>query len=205
MQMVLSCSGFVEACEYWRQHSSPDNMLTTVYDGNIWRSFFEYNNRPFLAERYTYGLILNIDWFQPYKHLAYSVGVVYLSVLNLPSHLRYIEANTLLVGILSGPHKPKLAVNTLLEPLVNDLMEFWSGISLDVQTVGKKRYAVHYNLSLVTPLLDASSVASSVTVHDLAVQSLRKLLLVDLGKVIILDLTGRAGFTVTMKHITQMH
>ena len=81
-------------------------MLANVYDGKIWKDFLEYDSRPFLAEPYTYGLILNLDWFQPYKHLTYSVGVIYLSILNLPSHLRYTEANTLLIGILPGPHEP---------------------------------------------------------------------------------------------------
>ena len=65
-----------------------------------------YENRPFLFEPYTYGLILNLDWFQPYKHLAYSVGIIYLSILNLPSHVRNAEANTIIVGVLPGPHEP---------------------------------------------------------------------------------------------------
>ena len=51
----------------------------------------QYNNRPFLSSPYTYGLILNLDWFQPYEHL-YSVGVIYLSVLN---SLRAVILNTL--------------------------------------------------------------------------------------------------------------
>ena len=83
-------------------------------------------------------LILNLDWFQPYKHITYSIGVLYLSVLNLPSQLRYSNAYTILVGILPGPHEPKLTVNTYLEPLVKDLLDFWKGVPLNVNGVGYK-------------------------------------------------------------------
>ena len=86
---------------------------------------------PFLASPHSYGLILNLDWFQPYKHLTYSVGVLYLSVLNLPSHLRYSKAYTILVGILPGTHEP---VNTYLEPLV---LELWRGVLLNVNSSGE--------------------------------------------------------------------
>ena len=138
LQFLLSHPGFVESCERWRHRNSRDNVLTNVYDANIWRDFMHYENRPFLFEPYTYGLILNLDWFQPYKHLAYSVGIIYLSILNLPSHVRYAEANTIIVGVLPGPHEPKLTVNTYLEPLIDDLMQFWEGVPLYIHGVGHK-------------------------------------------------------------------
>ena len=139
MQRLLNCSDFVHSCEHWRQLSPPDNTLNSVYYGTIWEDFLQYENIPFLEDTHTYGLILNLDWFQPYKHLRYSVGVIYLSVLNLPSHIRYTESNTLLIGVLPGPHEPKGTINTYLEPLVNDLMGFWNGIPLYVQGIGGKR------------------------------------------------------------------
>ena len=114
-----------------------DGTLSAIYDGQIWSDFIQYEGVPFLASPHSYALILNLDWFQPYKHLTYSVGVLYLSVLNLPSHIRYSNAHTILVGILPGPKEPKLTVNTYLEPLVNDLMEFWSGVRLYVNGCGE--------------------------------------------------------------------
>ena len=113
-------------------------MLGTVYDGRVWKSFVHHDNTPFLSEPFNFGLILNLDWFQPYKHLTYSVDVIYLSVLNLPCHLRYNEANTILVGILPGPHEPKHTVNTYLQLLVNDLLDLWRGIPMNVQGLGEK-------------------------------------------------------------------
>ena len=64
----------------------------------------------------------NVDWFQPYKHVQYSVGAIYLIVLNLPCNLRYYrKENMILVGIIPGPYEPSLGINSFLEPLVIDL------------------------------------------------------------------------------------
>ena len=112
-------------------------MLSSIYDGQIWNDFKQYEGVPFLSEPHSYALILNLDWFQLYKHLTYSIGVLYLSVLNLPSYVRYFNACTILVGVLPGPHEPKLTVNTYLEPLVNDLLKFWRGVSLYVNGHGE--------------------------------------------------------------------
>ena len=49
--------------------------------------------------------------------------------------MRYAEHNTLLVGVLPGPKEPK---GTYLEPLVNDLLELWSGVPLYVQGIGER-------------------------------------------------------------------
>ena len=58
---------------------------------------------PFLSDQFSYGLVLNIDWFQPYSHTVASVGVIYLAVMNLPRHLRYKREKMLLLGIIPGP------------------------------------------------------------------------------------------------------
>ena len=61
------------------------------------------------------GLIINFDFFQPFDHLTYSLGAIYMCVLNLPRESRY---KVILVGLIPGPHEPK---RTFLRPLVNDL------------------------------------------------------------------------------------
>ena len=84
-----------------------------------------YDGRPFLSEEYTYAFMINIDWFQPYKHLTYSVGAIYLSVFNLPRTDWYKIKNRCLIGIIPGPSEPKLTVNSYVAPLVKDLLFFW--------------------------------------------------------------------------------
>ncbi len=48
-----------------------------------------------------YGLMLNIDWFQPFKRRSdYSVGVIYFVVTNLPRSQRFNFENVILGGII---------------------------------------------------------------------------------------------------------
>ncbi len=58
--------------------------MEDVYDGKMWQKFMVYEGEPFLAESGNLGLILNFDFFQPFDHLTYSLGAIYMSVLNLP-------------------------------------------------------------------------------------------------------------------------
>ena len=75
--------GFVELCEHWR--SLPNSTeLRDIYDGKIWKEFQHLNGQPALADSYVYAVMLNIDWFQPFKLTNASVGAMYLTVLNLP-------------------------------------------------------------------------------------------------------------------------
>ena len=61
-----------------------------------------------------------MDFFQPYKHLTYSVGVIY-GVLNLRRSIRYKCENVILIGVIPGPEEPKHDINSFLEPMVNPL------------------------------------------------------------------------------------
>ena len=85
---------------------------------------------PFLSECYNYGLLLNIDWLQPYKHIQYSVGIVYLVILNLPRSIRYKRQNVILFGIIPGPSEPSLSINSYLLPLVRELQQLWNGVEM---------------------------------------------------------------------------
>lgn len=82
------------------------------------------NGNLFLSKCHNYGLLLNVDWLQPYKHLQYKVGVMYLAILNLPRSIRYKRENVILVGIIPGPIEPHLTINSYLSLLVSDL-DFW--------------------------------------------------------------------------------
>lgn len=75
-------------------------------------------------------LMLNVDWFRPYKHTVYSVGVIYLVIQNLPRILRF-KPEIIIMGTIPGPHEPKLTINTYLEPMVNELLELWRGVRIE--------------------------------------------------------------------------
>ena len=83
--------------------------------------------------------MLNIDWFQPYKHRQYSIGVIYLAILNLPRAVRFKRENIILVGLVPGPSEPSLTMNTYLAPLVADLSTLWDGVDIVTCDKGKQK------------------------------------------------------------------
>ena len=118
---LLLSSEFVHNCNHWRNRAS-SRFVRDLYDGKLWKQFLNVSGTPFLSDPFSYGLVLNIDWFQPYSHTVASLGVIYLAVMNLPRHLRYKRKNMLLLGIIPGPSEPK-EINTFLLPLVEELKE----------------------------------------------------------------------------------
>ena len=79
--------GFVESCSEWKSRLVSENALMDVYDGRMWKEFQHIEGQSFLLEPYSFGVMLNVDWFQPYKHLSYSVGVIFVTFMNLPRAL----------------------------------------------------------------------------------------------------------------------
>ena len=127
--------GFVEQCELWRQRklAIPQNYFGDIYDGQVWKEFNSDTYTSFLSSPYCYLLTMNVDWFKPFVHTMYSVGAIYLTIQNLPRHLRYKEENVMLVGIIPGPREPSLTINSYLSPLVDELKLAWEkGIQLTI-------------------------------------------------------------------------
>ena len=53
-------------------------------------NFGQYvNGEPLLASPYVYAVMINIDWFQPFKLTQASIGAIYAIVLNLPYQTRF--------------------------------------------------------------------------------------------------------------------
>ena len=129
---LLERPAFYEECRLQRQSYKDGNKETLfdIYDGKIWREFQSWEGVPFLSEDHTYGLMMNIDWFQPFKRAQYSMGAIYLSVMNLPRQIRFRPENIVLVGLIPGPDEPRLTIDTFLRPLVDELIELWNGVHL---------------------------------------------------------------------------
>ena len=146
LQELLLNTEFVSNCQLWKKQSHTDccTNLKSIYDGNIWKEFFNVIESPsikfsFSTNKYSFGFSLNVDWFQPYTHTTYSVGTIYITILNLPRFIRYKKENVILIGIIPGPREPKKHLNTFLQPLVDELQQFWNGINLTVHTGSEKR------------------------------------------------------------------
>ena len=131
LQSLLLRPSFLEDCEKWRTSIIQHNTLQDVYDGKIWSEFQVYDGRPFLSNPLSFAFTINLDWFRPFKHSNFSIGAIYMTIMNLPRNLRNKPENILLVGILPGPSEPS-NINGFLKPLVNKLNEFWVGKELEI-------------------------------------------------------------------------
>ena len=71
--------GFEEDCENWRWvcNSEENEVMANVYDGNVWKTF-QRNGDLFFNKGRNYGLMLNVNWFQPFKCLnSFLVGALF--------------------------------------------------------------------------------------------------------------------------------
>ena len=106
------------------------SLQALVLRTGFWKDFLIADHCPFLSEcNNNYGLLLNINWLQPYKYIEYSVGVMYLVIFNLPSSIRFKREN-IPFGVFPGPCEPSLSVNSYLSPLISDLLDLWKGVQL---------------------------------------------------------------------------
>ena len=105
--------------------SNKSDQLRDIYDGKIWKDFQTFSGQPFLSSPWSFGVTINLDWFQPYKDTTNSVGVVYLTIMNLPRSMRFKREYY---------SEPKHDVNPYIEPLIDELCEMWTGVTMQVHT-----------------------------------------------------------------------
>ena len=134
LKKLLSQPHFYQYCEQWRSRSIAPGVLNDIYDGSLWNDFMQHNSEPFLIQPGSIALSLNVDWFQPYKLTQSSVGVIFFTILNLPRSIRYKQQNTILAGIIPGPHEPKRDINSFLDPIVKELIDLWNGVEMNVHS-----------------------------------------------------------------------
>ena len=82
LQCLLLDQNFTSLCSHWKSMDTSLDKLEEVYDGRVWNNFKNVNGSPFLEDNHAYAFMINMDWFQPYKHLTYSVVVIYLTFLD---------------------------------------------------------------------------------------------------------------------------
>lgn len=126
LKLFLQRPGFTSRCELWRarERTSIANLLSDVIHGTVWRDFKGPDGSRFMSHQRNIALMMNVDWFQPFKHSPYSVGVIYLAFMNLPRGERYRRENIIVVGIIPGPGEPS-SLNPYLVPVVSELNELW--------------------------------------------------------------------------------
>ena len=93
----------------------------------------DVDRKPFLSLPNNLALQLNMDFFQPFKHVkGYSVGGIYCVILNLPRSIRYLKKNVLLIGLIPGPKEPDLNINTFFKSICGRTKYLLEGCRNDV-------------------------------------------------------------------------
>ena len=82
LQSLLLRPSFVAECSKWKTRELKSGVLQDIYDGRLWKEFQVYNGVPFLSEPHNFAFNINLDWFQPFKHSTYSIGAIYMTVMN---------------------------------------------------------------------------------------------------------------------------
>ncbi|GBC16020.2 hypothetical protein GLOIN_2v1849215 [Rhizophagus irregularis DAOM 181602=DAOM 197198] len=113
-----------------RTQRNENNIYSDIYDGKVWKNFPFDGSTFFTTETTTthLGLLLNLDWFQPFSYTQHSTGAIYVSICNLPRSERNKPKNIIYLGFLPGPKKAGLErINHYLAPIVDELLELWKG------------------------------------------------------------------------------
>lgn len=107
-----------------------------------------------------YGLFaaLNIDWFSVTKKR--SCGAIYLAILNIARHARYLVHNVILACVIAGPKEPSLEnLNFVLEPIVESFKKLYAGVIIRVYN--KNLPAVVHPVYMYPLMVDADVPARS--------------------------------------------
>ncbi|CAG8759381.1 11387_t:CDS:2, partial [Funneliformis caledonium] len=122
-------------------------ILCDIYDGEIWKNFlnsgivYNANEEEILDEEKFFnkehaddhlGIMINVDWFQPFERTVHSSSAIYGIICNLPRKLHFNTENMLILGLMLGPNEASLyQINHYLAPIVDQLLVFWNGIILE--------------------------------------------------------------------------
>ena len=106
------------------------NIYSDIYDGKVWKTF-PFDGTTFFTEETAtthLGLLINLDWFQPFTYTQHSTGAIFASICNLPRSERNKPENIIYLGFLPGPKEVGLErINHYLAPVVDELLELWNG------------------------------------------------------------------------------
>ncbi|GBC22309.2 uncharacterized protein LOC107327733 [Rhizophagus irregularis DAOM 181602=DAOM 197198] len=134
---------FEKNLKLWADRSVNDRVLCDVYDGEIWKNFSnsgiivddESDEQRFFNKEHAddhLGIMINVDWFQPFERTIHSSGAIYGAICNLPRELRFKSENMLILGLMPGPNEPSLhQINHYLAPIIDQFQTFWEGVGLD--------------------------------------------------------------------------
>jgi hypothetical protein len=132
---LLSRPGIEELLE--NRVANTNGEVDDIWGGEVLRNFKDRAGNPYYPgpnSELRLAFSLSVDGFDPYqnkvaKQSASSTGI-WMVLLNLPPHLRYLEENIYIAGVIPGPSKPSNdQLNHYVELIVGEAKVFWeSGV-----------------------------------------------------------------------------
>ena len=110
-----------------RKHNEKE--MTHPADGKAWEDF-DKCWPDFAEDARNLRLGLATDGFNPFSNMSssYSMWPVFVIPYNLPPWLCMQESNFMMALLIPGPHSPGKAFDVFLQPLVEELLDLWSGV-----------------------------------------------------------------------------
>jgi hypothetical protein len=115
------------------------NVLSHLADGRAWENF-DKNFKDFAKDQRNLRLVLAIDGFNPFSNMStrYSMWPMLVTPMNLPPWECVNAANYFMYLLVPGPSCPGKDFDLYFEPLVEELLELWDGVSTYDALSGKK-------------------------------------------------------------------
>jgi hypothetical protein len=127
---LFKSAGTSEMLTWHHDKRTKDGFLRHPADSPSWK-LIDYKWPEFAAENRNLRLGLSADGINPHSSMSsrYSCWPVILVTYNLPPWLCMKRKFMMLTLLISGPKQPGNDIDIYLEPLIDDLITLWDGVS----------------------------------------------------------------------------
>ena len=140
LQRIFASKKTAEEAQWHKLKRVPkDKEMSHPADGEAWEDF-DKCWPDFAKDARNLRLGLATDGFNPFGNMrsSYSMWPVFVIPYNLPPWVCMQESNFMMALLIPGPKSPGKQFNVFLQPLIEDLLELWTGVwTIDALT-GKK-------------------------------------------------------------------
>ncbi|XP_066396301.1 uncharacterized protein [Miscanthus floridulus] len=140
LKRIFASKRTFEETQWHKKMRTPvDNVMSHLADGEAWKEF-DTREPTFADDSRNLRLALATDGFNPFGNMStqYSMWPVLLTPLNLPPWECVNPANYFMSLLILGPKSPGKDFDLFLEPLIEELLDLWKGVSTYDACTGRK-------------------------------------------------------------------
>ena len=140
MKRIFASKRTSEETQWHKKKRTPvDNVMSHPADGEAWKDF-DTREPSFADDPRNLRLALATDGFNPFGNMStqYSMWPVLLTPLNLPPWECVNPANCFMSLLIPGPKSLGKDFDLFLEPLIEELLDLWKGVSTYDACTGRK-------------------------------------------------------------------